>query len=70
MKALEVSATLVGKLRSNEGHTATQPAANGDTGPVASVCCQPDGRAEVVELGEVTADNRGTEGPGVSTWYS
>ena len=36
MKALEVSATLVGKLRSNEDHTTTQPPANGDAGPVAS----------------------------------
>ena len=36
MKALEVSATLVGKLRSNEDHTAAQPAADGDTEPVAS----------------------------------
>jgi len=36
VKALEVSATLVGKLRGSEEHTATQPAANGDAGPVAS----------------------------------
>ena len=36
MKALEVSATLVGKLRGNEDHTATHPTANGDAGPVAS----------------------------------
>ena len=36
MKGLEVSATLVGKLRDGEDHTATQPAVNGDAGPVAS----------------------------------
>ena len=36
MKALEVSATLVGKLQSNEDHTTTQPAPNNNIGPVAS----------------------------------
>ena len=36
MKALEVSATLVGKLKSNEDPPTTQPAAKGDPGPVAS----------------------------------
>ena len=36
VKALEVSATLVGKLKSNGEHTATQPTADGDAGPVAS----------------------------------
>ena len=41
VKALEVSATLVGKLQANEEHTATQPAANGDAGPVASTSSVP-----------------------------
>lgn len=41
VKALEVSATLVGKLRSNEGHPTTQPAANGDAGAVASTSSVP-----------------------------
>jgi RNA-binding protein 26 len=36
VKALEVSAKLVGKLQGTEEHTADQPAANGDAGPVAS----------------------------------
>ena len=36
MKALEVSANLVGKLQGSEDNTATQPAANGDARPVAS----------------------------------
>ena len=36
MKALEVSATLVGKLKGNEDQAATRPVVNGDTGPVAS----------------------------------
>lgn len=36
MKALEVSATLIGKLQSSEDQTTPQPAANRDTGPVAS----------------------------------
>lgn len=36
VKALEVSATLVGKLKSNQEHAPTQPATNGDAGPVAS----------------------------------
>ena len=36
MKALEVSATLVGRLQCSEDHAAAQPAADGDTGPVAS----------------------------------
>ncbi|KAF9651404.1 hypothetical protein BDM02DRAFT_3091413 [Thelephora ganbajun] len=36
MKALEVSATLVGKLQGSEEHAATQLAANGDAGPAAS----------------------------------
>jgi RNA-binding protein 26 len=40
-KALEVSATLVGKLQGNEEHTAAQPAANGDAGPVASTSSVP-----------------------------
>lgn len=41
VKALEVSATLVGKLQSSEGHPATQPAANGDAGAVASTSSAP-----------------------------
>jgi len=40
MKALEVSATLVGKLQSNEDAT-VQPATNGDAGPVASSSTAP-----------------------------
>lgn len=36
VKALEVSASLVGKLQGSEEHAPIQPAANGDTGPVAS----------------------------------
>ena len=36
VKALEVSASLVGKLQGTEEQTAPQPAANGDAGPVAS----------------------------------
>lgn len=36
MKALEVSATLVGKLQGNEDRPTTQPATNGEARPVAS----------------------------------
>ena len=36
MKALEVSASLVGKLQGNDDRPPTQPAANGDTKPVTS----------------------------------
>ena len=41
VKALEVSATLVGKLQSNEGHPITQPATNGDAGAIASTSSAP-----------------------------
>lgn len=42
VKALEVSATLVGKLRGSEEHATTaQPVANGDAGPVASTSSVP-----------------------------
>ena len=41
MKALEVSATLVGKLRSNEDHVASQPAIPDNSGPVASSSTAP-----------------------------
>jgi len=46
MKALEVSATLVGKLQNNEDLPPTQPATNGDARPVASTSTAPAPRRQ------------------------
>lgn len=70
---------MVGKLRSNEDHTPTQPAANGDTGPITSSSTTSEGVYQVdpkcstvadSKTGEVAIDDREAEGSDVLTWDS